>query len=81
MKENIIEIMKCVGYEFIEESPEGRLLFYETDMEQTIQLWLRNDDGDLKRAMLLITTRAYDRGVSVGRYNVQNEIKKALRLI
>ena len=80
MKDNIIEIMKCSGYEFIEEKPEGRLLFYETEMEQTVQLWLKDDDKSLRGVMLLITQRAYNRGVAAGQYSVQNQIKKALNL-
>jgi hypothetical protein len=80
MKEQIIEIMKCAGYEFVEEKPEGRLLFYETEMEQTVQLWLKEDDKSLRGVILLITQRAYNHGVSDGSHTVQHEIKKALGL-
>lgn len=78
MKDQIIEIMKCSGYEFIEEKPEGRLLFYETGMEQTVQLWLKEGDDTLRGVMLLITQRAYNHGVSDGELSVRTQIKKAL---
>jgi hypothetical protein len=80
MKDQIIEIMKCAGYEFIEEKPEGRLLFYETEMEQTVQLWLKEDDESLRGVMLLITQRAYNRGASDGKYGVIRSIKEILQI-
>lgn len=76
--ETIIEVMKYSGYEFIEERPEGRLLFYETEMEETIQLWIKENENPLKSALLIIIHRAYDHGLSNGRYIVQSEIKKLL---
>jgi len=78
MKDKIIEIMKCSGYEFIEEQPEGRLMFYETEWEETVQLWLKNEDNSLRGVMLLITQRAYNHGMSDGKYSVLSEIRKVL---
>ena len=60
----IIEIMKYAGYEFIEDKSGGRFLFYETKMEQTVQLWLKEKDDHLSDAISLITQRAYNRGLS-----------------
>jgi len=78
MKEQIIEIMKYAGYNFIEEKPEGRLLFYEAEEEQTVQLWLKEGDESLKAAVTLIRNRAYDNGFTAGQSNVRYAIRRAL---
>jgi len=78
MKEKIIEIMKYAGYDFIEEKPEGRLLFYEAEEEQTVQLWLKDGEDSLRSTMLLIKQRAYNTGFTVGQWNVRYAIRKAL---
>jgi len=81
MNKRIIELMSLFGYEFIEEKPDGRLLFYETPYEETIQIWKKKT---IKKTMDfsadLITNRIYNRGKSNGRYEVQNDIIRALGL-
>lgn len=84
--DQIKEVFKAAGYEFVEHRPIGRLIFYCPIEERNIQLWYkttpynRETDTPLVKAMDLITKLAYNRGERYGRFSVQNDIKKALGL-
>lgn len=71
-------IFKSAGYEFIEERPKGRLLFYERATDSNIQFWLDRKNSNLMPAVLLISNRSYDRGIRDGMSVVRGEVKKAL---
>ncbi len=81
MKNKIIELFKLAGYSYVKESPEGRLLFYDDEMEQDVQFWVKNKPKiDLADAISLIKQRCYDNGVSCGKSQIQSELKKLLGL-
>lgn len=80
MNTNVFEIMKLFGYTLIEEDG-GRILFYEPDWEETVQIWKKKTAQEtVEMAVDLIKTRLIDRSKSFGRMEVQSEIKKALGL-
>ena len=89
MKNAVIDLMQMAGYEFVEEKPEGRLIFYETEYDNTVQLWYATEDlpfptdtkAGIRDALKLITDRAYDRGLSFGKYSVRQSIKEALGIV
>lgn len=89
MKEQIIQIMKLAGYDFIEERPETRLLFYHVDQEQDVQIWLLSEptksdpydiEENLQQVVDLIKNREYEHGRSIGRIEIQEGIRKLLSL-
>lgn len=75
----IISIFTAAGYEFIEQSPKGRMLFWHNAAETNVQFWL-DEETDLTKVMDFICQRAYDLGEHSGKHFVRNEIKKALGL-
>lgn len=81
MKEKIIDLFELAGYEYLHDAFNGtKLEFYDAEQEQTIVFWIKDYPLDLKNAMELIRQRFYDYGKSVGRNEIQSEIKKALGL-
>ena len=81
MKEKMIKLFNLAGYDFIEEKPEGRLILYDAEQEQELQFWVKGHPNlDLKDAMEFIKERCYDIGISIGKGEVQNQIRKALGL-
>jgi hypothetical protein len=81
MKKRIIELMTLFGYEYIKEQPSKRLLFYEPESEETIQIWKKKTikETELFTAQL-IRNRVLNTGKSIGRFEVQNAIFRALGL-
>jgi len=85
MKEHIIEIMKYAGYDFIEEKPKDRLIFYDVTEEQNVQLWLTVDlNGDYENALHkcvnLIYNRAKEYGINIGKSNIIGRFKQLMDL-
>jgi hypothetical protein len=78
-KDQIIKIMSFAGYEYEKEYPEGRLLFYDTEFEQEIQLWITGEN-QLSACIRLIKNRAYDNGRIHGKSIVRNGIKSLLEI-
>ena len=77
----IIQIMGMAGYDYIKEEPHDRLLFYDTNAEQEVQLWVDEVYADtLESAIHLITERARNTGISYGKSVVINGIKKLLQI-
>jgi hypothetical protein len=77
----IIQIMSMAGYDYIKEDPHDRLLFYDVNAEQEVQLWVAEMYSDtLERAIYLIQERARSTGISYGKNIVRNGIKKLLQL-
>jgi hypothetical protein len=74
----IKEIFTAAAYEFIEESPKGRLLFYDYNDESEVQFWYKN--AELSDVINLIVDRAAERGIEWGQSQVRQEIKNALGL-
>ena len=79
-REKIIKLFKLAGYDFIEKNPPERLLFHDESNEREIQLWLKPGWDNLSRAMNLILNITHSNGISLGRSEVQTEIKNALGL-
>lgn len=75
----IVSIFTAAGYEFKEQYPKGRLLFYHNEAETNVQFW-NDEENDLTKVMDFICQRAYDLGFSWGKVTVQSEIKKSLGL-
>jgi hypothetical protein len=80
MKEQIVELFRLAGYDYIGENPGGKLLFYDAEMEQDAQFWMKGSEMDLQDTMEFIKERCYDIGKSIGRNEVQSGIKKLLGL-
>ena len=81
MKEEIIKIMQMAGYDFVKEYPESRLLFYDVEAEQEVQLWLKDTpDESLRKAIELICERSLDQGMRIGKQRIANEIKNLLQI-
>lgn len=79
MKDQIIEIMKIAGYDFIKEHPDTMMLFWDKEAEQEVQIW-NNESQSLVGVIQLIKQREYNKGVHDGRADVRLSIKKALGL-
>ena len=80
MKEKIIELFKLAGYDYINETPGGRLELYDVEMENSVQFWMKGQETDLHDAMEFIKERCYDYGKSIGRDEVKSGIKKLIGL-
>ena len=78
-KDFIKRLMSYAGYDFIEENPETRLLFYDSENENEIQLWITDGDNT-QRCIKLIANKALEIGIARGKFIIQNSIKKALGL-
>lgn len=77
----IIQVMGMAGYDYIKEDPHDRLLFYDTNAEQEVQLWIDEMYADtLKSAIHLIQERARNAGISYGKSVVASGIKKLLQI-
>lgn len=77
----IIQIMGKAGYDYIKEDPHDRLLFYDTNAEQDVQLWIDEMYSDtLKSAIHLIQERARNAGISYGKSVIAGGIKKLLQI-
>ena len=71
--------MSYAGYDFIEENPETRLVFYDPENEYNVQLWLKDDDNT-ELCIKFIAGKARENGVAFGKYIAKSAIKKALEL-
>lgn len=82
MKEQLIKIMKYAGYDFIEEKPLGRYLFWDTLEEMEVELWITNEleDTTIEHAIKLIINRSENRAYYKGRHDAQKEMKRSLGL-
>lgn len=81
MKDEIIKIMQMAGYDFVKEDPESRLLFYDIEAEQDVQLWMKDSpDDSLRKAIELISERSFSQGISIGKRQVANGIKNLLQI-
>ncbi len=81
MKDEIIKIMQMAGYDFVKEDPEGRLLFYDIEAEQDVQIWMKDTpDESLRKAIELISERSFAQGLSIGKLQVANGIKNLLQI-
>jgi hypothetical protein len=80
-------VFEAAGFQFIEQKPKGRLLFYYSEEERDVQFWFKpaktvglnmEEKNSLQRAMELISAINYDRGVRHGMETVRTDIKTAL---
>lgn len=76
---DFIPIFSAAGYEYISETPKGRLLFYHRPNEENIQFWF-SDKTNLQHVMDFICQRAYNQGEIIGKVQIQNMFKKSLDL-
>ena len=74
----IKEIFTAAEYEFTEEKPEGRLLFYDHQSETNVQFWYKN--AIMHDVISFIQERAYDSGFTWGQSTKQQQVRDALGL-
>lgn len=80
IKEKVIELFKLFEYEYQEESPDGRLLFYDIEREVNCQFWYLQEPNPLSKAAELISSRTEHNARISERCKMQNKIKNILGL-